>query len=244
MKRIIITGACGSIGSDIVKYFYKNNDLICIDIDKKNLKNLKNKFKKINTYQCDLTNQSKVDQLMTKLNSKFNRFDILINNAGMIYSHPIIKLSSAGFKSHNYKNWKKVIDLNLNSVFLFSSRVIENLCNNRTKGIIINISSISAKGNLGQSAYSVAKSGIEILTKIWAQELSSFNIRVACIAPGFFNTKSTHNSLNKFQIQHLKNNTPLKRLGTKKELVLAINFIIKNEFFNGKVLSLDGGLEI
>ena len=54
---------------------------------------------------------------MIKLNSKFNRFDILINNAGMIYSHPIIKLSSVGFKSHNYKNWKKVLDLNLNSVF-------------------------------------------------------------------------------------------------------------------------------
>ena len=46
MKRIIITGACGSIGGEIVKYFYKNNDLICIDIDKKNLKNLKSKFKK------------------------------------------------------------------------------------------------------------------------------------------------------------------------------------------------------
>ena len=82
------------------------------------------------------------------------------------------------------------------------------------------------------------------MTKIWAQELSSFNIRVACIAPGFFNTKSTHNVLNKFQIDHLKKTIPLKRLGVVNELMLAINFIIKNEFFNGKVLSLDGGLEI
>jgi short-subunit dehydrogenase len=59
VKKIIITGACGSIGSEIVKYFYKNNDLICIDIDKKNLKILKDKFKKIKIYQCDLTNQKK-----------------------------------------------------------------------------------------------------------------------------------------------------------------------------------------
>lgn len=244
MKRIIITGASGSIGREIVKNFYKKYDLICIDVNKKNLKTLKDKFKKINIYQCDLTNQKKVLKLMNELDSKYNKFDILINNAGMIYSHPIIKLSSKGLKSHPYANWKKVLDSNLNSTFLFSSKVIENFCNNRTKGIIINISSISAKGNIGQSAYSVAKSGIEILTKIWAKELSSFNIRVGCIAPGFFNTKSTHNSLNKFQIEHLKKNTPLNRLGLTKELILAIKFIIKNEFFNGKVLSIDGGLEI
>ena len=244
MKRIIITGASGSIGSEIVKYFHKKNDLICIDINKKNLNILKNKYKKIKIYQCDLTNQKNVDQLMKNLNIKYKYFDILINNAGMIYSHPMIKLSSKGLKSHSYANWKKVLDINLNSIFLFSSKIIENFCNNRTKGLIINISSISAKGNIGQSAYSVAKSGIEILTKIWAQELSSFNIRVACIAPGFFNTKSTHNSLSKFQIDHLKNATPSKRLGATKELILAINFIIKNKFFNGKILSLDGGLEI
>jgi len=244
MKRIIITGASGSIGSEIVKYFHKKNDLICIDINKKNLNILKNKYKKIKIYQCDLTNQKNVDQLMKNLNIKYKYFDILINNAGMIYSHPMIKLSSKGLKSHSYTNWKKVLDINLNSIFLFSSKIIENFCNNRTKGLIINISSISAKGNKGQSAYSVAKSGIEILTKIWAQELSSFNIRVACIAPGFFNTKSTHNSLSKFQIDHLKNSTPSKRLGATKELILAINFIIKNKFFNGKILSLDGGLDI
>ena len=244
MKKIILTGSGGSIGSEIVKNFYKKNDLICIDINKKNLEILKNKFKKINIYQCDLTSQKKVNRLIYKLNKKFKQFDILINNAGMIFSHPIIKLSPKGFISHSHTIWKKILDINLNSVFLFSSKVIENFCNNRTKGLIINISSISAKGNVGQSAYSVAKSGIETLTKIWAQELSGFNIRVACIAPGFFNTKSTRNSLNNFQIDHLKNNTPLKRLGESRELIQAINFVVNNKFFNGKVLSLDGGLEL
>lgn len=244
MKRIIVTGASGSIGTEIVKYFYKKNELICIDIDKENLKILKNKYKKIRTYQCDLTSKKKVDHLMYQLNTKYKHFDILINNAGKIYSNPIIKLSSNGLKSHSYTDWKKILDVNLNSVFLFSSSVIENFCKNRTKGVIINISSISAQGNIGQSAYSVAKSGVEILTKVWAQELSSFNIRVACIAPGFFNTKSTNRSLSNFQINHLKKNTPLKRLGSTKELVQAINFIIKNKFFNGKILPLDGGLEI
>lgn len=244
MKRMIITGATGSIGSELVNYFYKNYELICIDIDNQKLKILKKKFQKIKIYECNLTNQKQVNQLIKKLYLKFNNIDILINNAGSIYSQPIIKLGTKGFIPHSFSNWKKIIDLNLNSVFLFSSKIIEILCKNRTSGVIINISSISARGNIGQSAYSVAKSGIETLTKIWAQELSTFNIRVTCIAPGFFNTISTYKSLKNSQIEHIKNSTPLKRLGKTSELILAINFIIKNKFFNGKVLSLDGGLEI
>ncbi len=244
MRRIILTGATGSIGREIVKYFYKNNEIICIDLNKNALKLLKAKYKRVKIFQCDLTNEKKVNRFFTEFNKKFKSFDILINNAGMIFNHPIVKLGEKGFKIHNYRDWKKILNVNLNSVFLFSSKAIENLCNHRKKGIIINISSISAKGNVGQSAYSVSKSGIEILTKIWAKELSSFNVRVACIAPGFLKTKSMFNSLSQYQIDHLVKNTPSKRLGTSNELIGALNFIIKNKFFNGKVLPLDGGLSI
>ena len=121
MKRIIITGATGSIGSEIVKYFYKNNDLICIDLNKKELEVLKDKFKRIKIYQCDITNKKKVDQLFNKLNLKFKHFDILINNAGKIYSQPIVKLTSNGFKSHNYRIWKSILDLNLSFLYFYLS---------------------------------------------------------------------------------------------------------------------------
>jgi 3-oxoacyl-[acyl-carrier protein] reductase len=244
MKKLIITGACGSIGSEIVRYFSHRYQLICIDIDKSKLEILKKKFKKIQVYTCDLTNKKKVDKLFDTLNKKHKNIDILINNAGKIFSRPIIKISGNKLKTHNFYEWKNVLNINLNSIFLLSTKVIENFCEYRTKGVIINISSISARGNIGQSAYSVAKSGVEVLTKIWAQELSSFNIRVACIAPGFFNTKSTFESLNDYQISHLIDSTPSKRLGSTKELITAINFIIKNKFYNGKILSLDGGLFI
>ena len=72
----------------------------------------------------------------------------------------------------------------------------------------------------------------------------SFNIGVACISPGFLNTMSTNRALAKVQVEHLKKATPMKRLGSTKELNHAINFVIKNDFFNGKGLSLDSGLEI
>ena len=65
----------------------------------------------------------------------------------------------------------------------------------KEKGLIINISSISAQGNAGQSAYAASKAAVEALTKTWSKELGMFKIRCACIAPGFFNTPSTKSSL-------------------------------------------------
>ena len=245
MKNLIITGAAGAFGREIIKAYKKRYNLICIDLDKKKLKKLKKEFSSLSIYVCDLININQVKRLIKKIIYKHGNFDIVINNAGLIASIPIIKLSSNGkFTSHNFSDWKKILNANLNSNFLFSSKVIEALCNKREKGLIINISSISGEGNVGQSAYSVAKSSIEILTKIWAQELSLFDIRVACIAPGFFDTVSTHKSLSKSKILYIKKNTPAGRLGKTSELVQAINFIIKNKFFSGKVLKIDGGLKI
>lgn len=245
MKNFIITGAAGSLGTQITKNFYKKFNLICIDKNRIALKDLKKKYRRINIYECNLTSPIEVNNLIKKINKKYGNIDIILNNAGTISSIPIVSLSKEGrFKTHSYINWKKIINNNLNTTFLISSKVIENLCNNRKEGLIINVSSISAEGNIGQSAYSVAKSSIEILTKIWAQELSKFNIRVACISPGFFDIDSTHKSLSTPKIKHIKTNTPVGRLGKPTELVNAIKFIINNKFFNGKILKLDGGLEI
>ena len=124
---------------------------------------------------------------------------------------------------------------------MISSNIVEHLCNLRKESLIINISSVAALGNKGQSAYSASKSAIETLTKVWAKELADFNIRVACISPGFFNTDSTKRSLSNDLISDIVSSTPSKRMGTYREFIGAINFIIKNKFFNGKILSLDGG---
>ena len=244
MKTILLTGACGSIGNAIIKSFYKKYKLLCIDKDKKQLTNLKKKYKKIIPYCCNLTKQVEVISVLKKIEEQKIPIDILINNAGKIYNEPIVKLGKLGFECHNYKSWINIINTNLNSNFLLSSNLIKYLCNTRQESLIINISSVSALGNKGQSAYSASKSAIETLTKVWAKELSNFKIRVACISPGFFDTESTAQSLNKASIENLIANTPSNRMGKTKELINAINFVINNKFFNGKILSLDGGLVI
>ena len=138
----------------------------------------------------------------------------------------------------------RCLSSNLNSTFLTSTYAIENMVLNRKSGLIINISSISAEGNIGQAAYSSSKAAIESFSTTLSKELAIFGIRVISIAPGFFNTKSTHKSLSKNQVLNIKSITPVGRLGKIQELTNAINFVINNKFYNGKVLKIDGGLRI
>ena len=244
MKKIVITGASGNIGTEITKYFYNKYHLICLDKNLNTLKVLKKKFPKIEIYKLDLNNLKNLSTIIKKITKKNKQIDILINNAGKIFSNPIIRFKAGKIEKHSFKDWEEVIKTNLTSTFNISSFLIENMVANRNPGLIINISSIASEGNEGQSAYSAAKAGINALTFTWAKELSRFNIRVAGISPGFFSTESTYKSINKSHINHIKENTPSKRLGKLSELIHGIDFIIKNKFFNGKILKIDGGLKI
>jgi len=242
-NNLLITGAAGSIGFQIVKNFYKKNYNI-IAVDKIQNRKLKKSFPKINYFLCDLTNERSIKDLIKKIEKKFKSIDILINNAGLIFNSLIISRTKNGLKKHSYNAWKKVLSANLNSVFLAASYTIENMVKNKKNGLIINMSSISAEGNIGQSAYSSSKSAIESFSVTLSKELAIFGIRVVAIAPGFFDTKSTITSLSNNQISNIKLITPVNRLGKIKELMKAINFVVDNKFYNGKVLKIDGGLRI
>ena len=143
---------------------------------------------------------------------------------------------------HDFNDWRKIIEVNLNSVFYVSCNVISKMIGDRTKGVIVNISSISAAGNSGQSAYSAAKAGVNSLTATWAKELSPLGIRVVGVSPGFSDTNSTKTALNETIIKKIKKEIPLKRLADPQEIVEAILFGIKNDYMNGKVIEIDGGL--
>jgi len=242
-NNLLITGAAGSIGYEIIKKFYESKyNIIAVDITKK--KDLIKIFPKINYFSCDLTNEKLTKKLFLKIEKKFKSIDVLINNAGLIFNSLIVSRTKNGLKKHSYIEWKKVLSSNLNSTFLTSTYAIENMVLNRKSGLIINISSISAEGNIGQAAYSSSKAAIESFSTTLSKELAIFGIRVVSIAPGFFNTKSTHKSLSKNQVLNIKSITPVGRLGKIQELTNAINFVINNKFYNGKVLKIDGGLRI
>ena len=118
------------------------------------------------------------------------------------------------------------------------------MVSNRTSGVIVNVSSIAAKGNIGQTAYSAAKAGIEAMSATWSKELGIFKIRSVAIAPGFIDTNSTKNSLSESVMEKWKKQIPLGKLGELEHIGKAVEFAITNDYLNGKVIQVDGGLTI
>ncbi|MEP6948204.1 MAG: SDR family NAD(P)-dependent oxidoreductase [Ginsengibacter sp.] len=243
-SRVLITGGGRGIGNFIANGLtQKSARIIIVDKDGQLLNDLPEQ-ENLLKYQCDLTDPLAVEALIEGIFKNDGGVNVCINNAGIIHSEPLVNILSREEKKHNITNWKKVIDVNLNAVFYVTSNVAEKMVLNKQKGVIINISSISAQGNVGQSAYSASKAAIEALTKTWSKELGMFKIRCACIAPGFFDTPSTRESLTENMLSKWQKSVPVARLGELKELLSAVEFIIENDYFNGKVLALDGGLNL
>jgi 3-oxoacyl-[acyl-carrier protein] reductase len=242
--RILITGGAGSLGSFLSTELLRKAALVIItDNNSSLLEKIPAQQNLIKLY-CDLTDPDAVEVLITRVFEEYGGVNVCINNAGIIHSEPLVNIAAKGGKKHSLANWKKVLDVNLNAVFYVTANVVEKLMIKRQKGVVINISSIAAKGNVGQSAYAASKAAVEALTQTWSKEFGMFKIRCACIAPGFFDTLSTRDSLSETTLSKIQKNVPLMRLGEVGELLSAIEFIITNEYYNGKTLSLDGGLSI
>jgi 3-oxoacyl-[acyl-carrier protein] reductase len=169
---------------------------------------------------------------------------VLVNNAGLIQSAPLINMLEKNNRVHSAETWQQVLAANLSSVFYVTGHVVDHMLKRHKKGVVINMSSISANGNAGQSAYSAAKSGVNALTRTWAKELGGFGIRFVSIAPGFLDTPSTQKALSEAILTKLKQQIPLRRLGEVEHIYQAVRFIVENDYLNGTVLEVDGGLVI
>lgn len=242
-KKVIVTGGVRGLGRCMVeKLVTKGAVVIVFDINAQGLDALRKQQPGVNCIECDISNYEQVVAATAQCHERFGAVDVLINNAGILYSAPLIKITGSGIEKHNITMWNRVLATNLSSVFYMTVCVVEKMIAARTKGVIVNISSVSASGNIGQSAYSAAKAGVNALTATWAKELSLMGIRVIAIAPGFIETESTKQALSESVLREIVKKIPLRRLGRPEEVVDGVLSVIENDFFNGKVFELDGGL--
>lgn len=198
----------------------------------------------VDGYQMDVTKPEDVRSVVDEIIKKHKRIDVLVNNAGVIFSESFVNIMNPAGIMHDYGRFRDSLTVNLDSVFIVTSAVVEQMVQLRTKGNIVNISSISACGNEGQTAYSAAKAGVNAMTVTWSKELGRMGIRCNAVAPGFIGTESTHAALSESTIKHILSSTPVRRLGDAEEVAKAVASIIENEFINGVILDVNGGITI
>ena len=185
--------------------------------------------------KADVSNSSDVENLMKGALDKFLKIDILINNAGITRDNLIIRMSE--------QEWDSVIDINLKGVFNCTKSAAKAMMKQRS-GKIVNIASVvGLMGNAGQLNYSASKGGVIAMTKTCARELSSRNINVNAVAPGFIKTRMTE-ALSEEQKKKLTDIIPLSRLGEPEDVAKAVVFLCTDDssYITGHIISVNGGM--
>ena len=244
-KKVIVTGGVRGLGRAVVEALIAKEVVVTVfDINAPGLAELRERHPGVNCIECDISSYEQVAKATARYHAEYKSADVLINNAGILFSAPLVRISPSGIEKHDPAMWNRTLATNLSSVFYMTVCIVEKMITTRTKGVIVNISSVSASGNAGQSAYSAAKAGVNALTATWAKELGAMGIRVVAVAPGFTETESTKEALSEAVLQETIKKVPLRRLGKPQEIAQGVLSVIENDFFNGKVFELDGGLVI
>lgn len=233
MRNVLITGASRGIGAATARAFAERGDKVFINYN--NSQEAAEELAKETggvAIRADVSNANEVNAMFEKIGS----VDILINNAGISGFYMLDAMSD--------EEWKRMIDVNLNSVFYCTRAFLPQMIN-RKQGAIVNVSSMwGICGASCEVAYSTAKAGIIGFTKALAKEVGPSGIRVNCVAPGVIDT-DMNKALDEDAKKALCEETPLGRLGTPEEIAKAIVFLAdENSFITGQILSPNGGLVI
>lgn len=191
----------------------------------------------------DVSNEKEVEAFVENYTREFGPPEVLINNAGITADGLFIKKKGDEITKLSYAKWERVINVNLNGTFLVSREAAYHMVKHGVKGLIINISSVNRCGNRGQINYSASKAAVDAMTVTMAKELSQYGIRVAAIAPGYINTEMCA-AIRPEVLDRIIANIPMNRLGKREEISDAVRFVIKNDFFTGRILECDGGMKI
>jgi 3-oxoacyl-[acyl-carrier protein] reductase len=248
-KVVAITGAARGIGRAIAEAFAARGARIALlDLNSDELERtcseLADAGTDVRAYQVNVTSEDQVAAALDRLVADFGRLDVMVNNAGIVKDGLLIKAKEGQVTGKmSLAQWQAVIDVNLTGVFLCGREAAERMIRLGQGGVIINISSISQAGNMGQTNYSAAKAGVSAMTVVWSKELARYGIRSAAIAPGYTRTEIL-SGMTEETLAKVTAPVPLKRLGLPEEIADAALFVAQNDFFSGRCIDLDGGLRI
>ena len=237
MKRILITGATGGIGTELVKLYNSHNYFVlAFGTNTEKLNGLKDKYKdNIEVFSCDMKNKQEIQSTFEKNEIELSNVDILVNNAGITRDNLFIRLSNS--------DWDDVMNINFISHTVICKLVLRGMMKKKW-GRIVNISSDAAKiGNPGQANYVSSKGALEAFTKTIANEVAKRGITVNCVAPGFINTEII-DTIEPSTLEKMTKSIPNGQIGSPADVANAVFFLTSEEssYITGQILHVNGGL--
>jgi 3-oxoacyl-[acyl-carrier protein] reductase len=248
-KVAVVTGGARGIGKAIASAFAeRGTTLALLDLNQGDLDATCAEFAargvKVSGHSVNVAKEDEVIRALDDVVARHGRLDVLVNNAGIIKDALLIKVKDGAVVGKmTLAQWQAVLDVNLTGVFLCGREAAERMVKLGNGGVIINISSISRAGNMGQSNYSATKAGVAAMATTWAKELARFNIRAGAIAPGFIKTDIL-SAMPPEALEKVTAPVPLKRLGLAEEIAHTAVYIVENDFFTGRCIDIDGGLRL
>jgi len=237
-KICLITGGSRGIGEAIVRRFHEEGAEIIFTYRSSSEKAdalVAELGSRVRAMQSDASDFEAAGKLIEDIIAKYERIDVLINNAGITDDTLMLRMSE--------EQWDRVIDINLKSVFNLTKQILRPMLRARS-GSIINMSSVvGVFGNAGQANYAASKAGIIGFSKSIAKEIGSRGIRCNAIAPGFIATDMT-DELDEKTRKAYEDNIPLKRLGAGTDVADGCVFLASDmsKYITGQVMSICGGL--
>ncbi len=234
-KNIIITGGARGIGEAIVRTLAEEGHSIFLNYNKSEtqanilVQDIRKKGGEVVAYKADISDINQGKEMCEYAISKFNKIDVLINNAGISQ----FKL----FTDITENDWDSIINTNLKSALFISKEIAKNMIHYKS-GLILNISSIwGITGASCEVLYSISKSGLDGMTKALAKELAPSNIRVNSIAPGAIDTDMNKDVLK----EKIEEEIPLGRMGKPEDIAKCVKWLVEDNYTTGQIISPNGG---
>jgi 3-oxoacyl-[acyl-carrier protein] reductase len=249
-KTIVITGAARGLGASMAKRLARHGGrLALVDLDAGSVAATVSACEAAGAaaakaYGANVAVEAEVAALFDAIVADFGGVDGLVNNAGITRDALLVKFKDGELVSKmTLEQWQQVIDVNLTGVFLCGREAAQRMIECGAQGVIVNISSISRAGNIGQTNYAAAKAGVQAMTVAWAKELARYGIRAASIAPGFIHTEMVM-AMKEEARNKLTAGIPLRRMGDPDEIAHTVEFIFENDYVSGRCFDIDGGLRL
>jgi len=240
-QTIIITGGTRGIGKAIAESFlkagarvivtYTSNEAAAVQSKKDNIQFVEN----MDIQKLDVTKYEDVEEFFKYMNTKYENFEVLVNNAGIRKDSVLAMMKES--------DWHDVMNVNLAGIFYMCKFAVKSLMRKRY-GRIINIGSVMERyGFEGQANYAASKAGLSALTKSLSKEVATRGITVNCVSPGFIATELVEDIPDKLRESYLAR-IPLKRFGNTKEVAACVLFLASKEasYVTGSTLEVAGGL--